>query len=62
MIVTDAFVGLAIVFVKGRSWSLALAYLVVFGFIDACLWGASLHKVRHFLRVASRSRPHFYQS
>ena len=45
MIVTTTLIFVQIPYVKHRSWFLAVAWLLFFGFIDGLFWGAALRKV-----------------
>jgi KUP system potassium uptake protein len=45
MFVTTTLIFVQIPYVKHRSWFLAFAWILFFGFIDALFWGAALRKV-----------------
>ncbi|KAG8965644.1 hypothetical protein FRC03_000339 [Tulasnella sp. 419] len=47
MIITTTLVALQCHYVKMLPWIVAVAFFVIFGFIDALFWGASLKKVPH---------------
>jgi KUP system potassium uptake protein len=47
LIVTTTLVAISIPFVKGLPYVLGIAFMVFFGFIDGCFWGASLKKIPH---------------
>ena len=45
MFVTTTMIAVQIPYVKHKSWTLALAWLLFFGFLDGLFFGASLEKV-----------------
>ncbi|KAK2465375.1 hypothetical protein APHAL10511_002729 [Amanita phalloides] len=47
MLSTSLLLAICMYYVKHLHWTIALAYLVVFGFFDALFWGAALKKVPH---------------